>query len=285
MKALCWVQCQSSMGGKGCRPGLRSSRRPRHGEQGIADRLGVEPASRVPPEHPVFRVLGGAVGVVVARQPVGPRDEDLAMDRLDGPSSVDESRGEPVEEFGVSRGFASRRRSWTASPRSRVPKWYCQIRLTMTRAVSGWPGRVSHRASSSRPLVPGARDSGGSASRKANSGTPVGDDRPGVPRLAPSLERDVDRLPFHNGVRGRQPRRDGCPLRGGSSSAFRRRVSCRRASSSLDDSIERMDCSRVHRVVADSPSSRARWLSGGLDALGRSPCAGNPSTGISSEPA
>ena len=34
------------------------------------------------------------------------------------------------------------------------PKWPCQMRLTITRAVSGLRGSVSHRASSSRPLGP-----------------------------------------------------------------------------------------------------------------------------------
>ena len=37
---------------------------------------------------------------------------------------------------------------------SPVPKWYCQMRLIITRAVSGWLGWVSHLASARRrPLV------------------------------------------------------------------------------------------------------------------------------------
>ena len=33
-----------------------------------------------------------------------------------------------------------------------VPKCHCQMRFTMTRAVSGWLASVSQRASSNRPL-------------------------------------------------------------------------------------------------------------------------------------
>ena len=41
------------------------------------------------------------------------------------------------------------------------PKWSSQIRLTITRAVSGWPGWVSHRANASRRPLVGASFAGG----------------------------------------------------------------------------------------------------------------------------
>ena len=98
------------------------------------------------------------------------------------------------------------------------PKWCCQIRLTMTRAVSGWSGRVSQ----SRQLEPSAASAtamggGGSPARNANRGTPRGTTGPGLAGLAPPLERR--RRPASPRRRRRPPGKSG-----GSAVRFRRSV-------------------------------------------------------------
>ena len=73
------------------------------------------------------------------------------MNLLDRPAVGDESGREPVEQFGVAGRFA-RTPKFDGVATIPRPKWCCQIRLTMTRAVSGLSA-VSTIASSSRPLA------------------------------------------------------------------------------------------------------------------------------------
>ena len=77
------------------------------------------------------------------RHPVGVRGHDQPVQRLELPAAAHELGGEPVEQLGMRRQLAElaevvRERT---SPR---PKWYCQSRLAITRAVSGFFASVSH---------------------------------------------------------------------------------------------------------------------------------------------
>ena len=70
-------------------------------EHGVADRLGGETAAIETPEPPIARVNRGVRAVVLARQPVGARQQDLAVQILDRPAASDQSGGQPVEKLGM----------------------------------------------------------------------------------------------------------------------------------------------------------------------------------------
>ena len=76
----------------------------------------------------------------------------------------DELGGEPVEQLGVGRARRPACRSCSASGRCPRPKWCCQTRLAITRAVSGFSGdaiqsastRAAARSSWRRPAASGS---------------------------------------------------------------------------------------------------------------------------------
>ena len=80
-----------------------------------------------------------------------------------------------------------------------VPKWCFQRRLTTTRAVSGWSGRVSQRAKASRRPVCFAPGHGGFTSNGvlpsvSTEGTPGADELTGVQRVAAAVDVGRRRL-------------------------------------------------------------------------------------------
>ena len=80
-----------------------------------------------------------------------------------------------------------------------VPKWCFQRRLTSTRAVSGWSGRVSQRAKASRRPVGFAPGQGGFTSNGvlpsvSTEGTPGPTSRPGLSGVAAAVDVGRRRL-------------------------------------------------------------------------------------------
>ena len=91
--------------------------------------------------------------VVARAHPVGAREHDRAgAVALTDQPPLDEPPGQPVEQLGLRRGARRAAPKLSGDRTSPWPKCHCQIRLTITRLVSGWSGSVSQRASSSRPL-------------------------------------------------------------------------------------------------------------------------------------
>ena len=84
------------------------------------------------------------------------------MQRLQAPAVRDELVGQLVEQLRMARPIAVAPKSFAVSTMPR-PKWYCQMRFTITRAVSGCSGSVSHLASSVRGLGVSAGSSGASS--------------------------------------------------------------------------------------------------------------------------
>ena len=83
---------------------------------------------------------------------IGRRQHDEPVHRLHRPSRLDEPRGQEVEQAPGCVGRSPRSPKSLGVRTRPSPKWCCQIRLTMTRAVSGLSGRASQSASCSRPL-------------------------------------------------------------------------------------------------------------------------------------
>ena len=92
------------------------------------------------------RIDGGVLAV-------GRRQHHQAVHVLEAPAAFHEFDGQPVEQFGVRRRLAHARRSRWAWRRCPAPKWCCQRRLTITRAVSGLSFRVSQSARAERRPV------------------------------------------------------------------------------------------------------------------------------------
>ena len=127
-----------------------------------------------PADRPSSRLLrvGLRGRALVGRSPVGRRrKQDQPVHLLDRPAIRHELAGQPVEQLGVRRLSPPGRSCgrWRPIP---VPKWCCQTRLTMTRAVRGWAGSVSHAAR--RPTRPLRRSTAGGRDG-AQPGKPPGD--------------------------------------------------------------------------------------------------------------
>ena len=110
------------------------------------------------------------------------------------------SRGQPVEQLRV-RGRARRScRSCRASRRCPAPKWCFQMRLTSTRAVSGWSGCVEPAGERQPPAGllrarPGRRrPRTASCRRSAPRARPGPTSRPGLQRIAAAVDVGRRRL-------------------------------------------------------------------------------------------
>ena len=110
------------------------------------------------------------------------------MHGLDRPAAGDEPGGEPVEQLGM-LGGSPRTPKFEGVATIPRPKWCCQIRLTITRAVSGWSGRVSQSRQLEPSAAPGRHRRRGLAGQEREPRHAARDDRPGAARLAPALER------------------------------------------------------------------------------------------------
>ena len=89
----------------------------------------------------------------LGRLAVGGRGQDQPVQRLELPAAARRTR--PPASRAARGGWAARPggRSRSSVPTRPRPKWYCQIRLTITRVDSGLSGRVSQRARASRRPV------------------------------------------------------------------------------------------------------------------------------------
>ena len=165
-----------------------------------------------PPEPAIVGIERGIARVEIARELIGLREHDLAVDRLDRPAAGDEPGGEPVEQLGMTRRLAAEPevgRRGDDSPAEVVlpdPVDHHAGRQGIARAES-----ASAPARAARCSCDGT-GGGGSPSRNANRGTPRGTTSPGLAGIAPPLERRIDRLPLGDGVAARQVRRKRRPL-------------------------------------------------------------------------
>ena len=158
--------------------------------------FGVEPLPRKPPEPSVLGVDGRVARVEIARELIGLREDDLALDGLDRPAARDEPLRQPVEQLGMARRLA-------ADPEIGRRGDDAPAEVVLPDPVDHHAGRerIERAASSSGPAraarcVVRERRAGGSPSRNAKRGTPRGTTSPGLAGIAPALKRDVDRLSF-----------------------------------------------------------------------------------------
>ena len=98
------------------------------------------------------------------------------MDCLHTPTGTHELRSQEVEKFGVDAAPDTPRLSTVAT--SPVPKWCCQMRLTMTRAKSGFSGDVTQFANAVRRPEE-TRPGGCGSIRKVLTGEQNADGTPG----------------------------------------------------------------------------------------------------------
>ena len=142
------------------RPAHGAIEQARHGEHAVANLLGVESASVEMREQPVFGVFLKGNCVWSRTHPVRGRVEDQPVQVLDGPAIRDELCSRASRAVRGASGRSPSRPKLSGERTSPAPKCPAQTRFTMTRAVSGWSGRVSHSANSRRPLRSAPSDSG-----------------------------------------------------------------------------------------------------------------------------
>ena len=124
------------------------------GEDGVPDRLGVEPPLAHAPDERVLRI-GGEVLLVERRgELVGAAEHDLA-NQASSPTSRPRGTSRPACRAapGCTAGCPSCRNCQACVTRP-CPNSHCQTRFTITRAVSGLLSASIHSASSRRPLLP-----------------------------------------------------------------------------------------------------------------------------------
>ena len=145
-----------------------------------------------PPEEPVLRVDLRGRRVVVAAHLVGAREHDQPVHRLDRPAPLDEAAGQPVEQLGLAGRSPSvpklsgvRTRPW--------PKCQRQIRLTITRPVSGWSA-VDQPAGQLQPAALRPAPIAGGRRRRGRAGTRLGTDSPERQVVAADVDRRVGDL-------------------------------------------------------------------------------------------
>ena len=109
----------------------------RDGQNGIAQGLGVQPAPVGSPQQPVLGILGGRCLQVAAALPVGGRQQNLPVQGLDRVVALDEAVGQVFQQFRVSGWRAQPAEVAGGSDDALMAKWFCQMRLTMTRADRG----------------------------------------------------------------------------------------------------------------------------------------------------
>ena len=107
--------------------------------------------ARAAGEQLVVRVAGDQLRRDGGRLLIGGRADDEPVDVLEAPTVVHQLDGEPVEQFGMRRRLALRAEVLGGATRP-VPKYACQMRLTIARAVVGERRSTSQRAKS-RPVV------------------------------------------------------------------------------------------------------------------------------------
>ena len=118
------------------------------------------------------------------------------MHRLDGPAAVDEASGQVVEQFGMVGGSPRVPKSLGVLTRP-APKWCCQMRLTMTRAVR-WDRGPGEPVRELQPAAGLLRRRDGLAAEDLEEAPRH--DFAGAVRIAAFVERDVVRLPLDDGV-------------------------------------------------------------------------------------
>ena len=95
------------------------------------------------------------------------------MDRLGAPPPVHELACQPVEQLGMARRRALGAEIVVGLDES-VPKYACQIRFTVTRAVRGFRRSTSHRARAGRSIPSLPRNAFSfAASPRSTAGTPA----------------------------------------------------------------------------------------------------------------
>ena len=129
------------------------------------------------------------------------------MQVLDRPAAGDQPGRQPVEQLGMSSAARPGCRSSRASPRFPGRNDAARSRLTITRAVRGWSGRVIH----SRQLAPSAGTLGtrwrGEPCRGTRTEALPRDDGTGPPGISASLNGRVLRLALRDGIGGGDVRR------------------------------------------------------------------------------
>ena len=158
----------------------------------VPDRLGLQPAHVLPPEQVVGRVDAERPASLSARDDMRYADDSMMSlcSCLTDQPSPDELPGKVVQQLAFVGGKPVFPKS-SGVGTIPLPKWYCQTRLTITRAVSGWSGLVIHSASARRrpagPRVGGLAASGVCAAQHAEKRRL--DFRPGRRRVA--ADQDV----------------------------------------------------------------------------------------------
>ena len=115
------------------------------GESLIADDVAGKALTGAAGEEAVVGIDFEEAGGEVRLLPVGGAGDDELLEVLDIPTGADELGGEPVEEFGMG-GFPPWTPKTSGVLTKPIPKYFCQYRLTVTRAVRGLSGETIQRA-------------------------------------------------------------------------------------------------------------------------------------------